>query len=238
MGSKLTRIGILIFMLAFSAGVIHANSFTFTTPTGSTTSGGAVNASATLTTNANGTVTIVLNNNQANITDVAQAISDFDFVLSNGATTGTLSASSAQQITIASGGTTTLGSTGSTGWKIDTSVSSGIGLTVLGTTTGPSGLIVGPAGAGGVFTAANGSIAGNGPHNPFLNQSASFTVAVAGVTAATNVTGATFSFGTTAGVNVTGTPSAPTPEPETLALFGMGLLGIGGIVRRKFSGRV
>lgn len=236
MGRKLAQIGILVFVVAFSAGVIHANSFTFTTPTGSTAGGGPVSASATVTTGA-GVVTIVLNNLQANITDVAQAISDFDFVLSNGATTGTLMTSSAQQISIGSGGTATVGSTGSTGWKIDTSVSSGIGLTVLGTTMGPAGLIVGPAGAGGVFTNANGSIAGNGPHNPFLNQTANFTVAVSGVTAATNVTGVTFSFGTTAGSNVTGTPSTPTPEPETLALFGMGLLGIGGIVRRKFSGR-
>lgn len=237
MGSKLSRTGLILFVLAFSAGVIHANSFTFATPSGSNAGGGTVSASATITTNANGTVSIVLNNNQANITDVAQAISDFDFVLSNGATTGTLTASSAQQISIASGGTATLGSTGSTGWKIDTSVSSGIGLTVLGTTTGPAGLIVGPAGSGGVFTSANGSIAGNGPHNPFLNQTANFTVAVSGVTASTNVTGVTFSFGTTAGANVTGVPSTTTPEPGTLALFGGGLLGVAGIIRRRISGQ-
>jgi hypothetical protein len=235
MRRRLTQIAFISFVLVFSAGVIHANSFTFTTPSGSTTSGGAVSATAVVTTNANGTVTIALTNKQANITDVAQAISDFDFVLSNGATTGTLSASSGQQITIASGGTATLGSTVATGWGINNNVSGGIQLDALGF-VGPAGLIVGPAGTGGVFTAANSSIAGNGPHNPFINQTANFTITVAGVTASTNVTSATFSFGTTAGVNVPGTPTT-TPEPGTIMLFGSGLLGVAGIIRRKIAGQ-
>src|SRR5262245_15745697 len=94
-----------------------ANVITFTTPTGATTGGGPVNASATFITG-NGTVTVTLNNLQANPTDVAQLLSDLEFTLSGGQTTGTLlpANSSAQQIFVAANGTPTLGATGSTGW--------------------------------------------------------------------------------------------------------------------------
>lgn len=231
MRSRLTQVALLLFVLAFSAGVTHANTFTFTTASGATAGGQAVNAMAVVTTNANGTVTIALTNKQANITDVAQAISDFDFVLSNGATSGTLSSSSGQQITIASNGTFSLGATTSTGWGVNNNVGGGIQLDALGF-VGPAGLIVGPSGAGNVYSNANGSIAGNGPHNPFINQNATFTVNVAGVTASTSVTSATFSFGTTAGVDAPGTMTS-TPEPGTIALFGLGLLGIAGAIRKR-----
>src|SRR5207248_7923086 len=114
-------------VLAILAPMANANVFTFVTPTGSSTGGGPVNASATVTTGA-GTVTIVLTDLQANPTDVAQLISDFDFVLSNGATTGTLTSSSGQQINVLANGTTTLGSTGSTGWGLNNNVGGGLQL--------------------------------------------------------------------------------------------------------------
>jgi hypothetical protein len=208
--------------------VASANTITFVTPVGSSTGGGPVSASATVTTNTN-SVFITLTDLQANPTDIAQLLSDFDFVLSNGATTGTLTTSSGQQIVIAGNGTTTLGSTGSTGWGLNNNVSGGLQLDALGF-IGPAGLIVGPPGAGGVYTNANASIAGNGPHNPFINQTATFTLSVAGVSAATTVTSATFSFGTTPGINVPGTPSVP--EPITSALVGTGLVSLFFLRRR------
>jgi len=217
-------------VLAISVPMVQANVFTFVTPTGSSTGGGPVNASATLTTGA-GTVSITLTDLQANPTDVAQLISDFDFVLSNGATTGVLASSSGQQIFVAGNGTTTLGSTGSTGWGVNNNVAGGIQLDALGF-VGPAGLIIGPPGAGGVYTNANNSIAGNGPHNPFLNQTATFVVNVANVTAATNITSATFSFGTTAGVNIPGIPSG-VPEPSSLAL-GATMIGMALFFGRRF----
>jgi hypothetical protein len=192
---------------------------------------GQVNASATITTGTN-SVFITLTDLQANPTDVAQLLSDFDFVLSNGATTGTLGTTSGQEITVNSNGTFSLGGTVSTGWGLNNNVGGGLQLDALGF-IGPAHLIIGPSGAGSVYSNANGSIAGNGPHNPFLNQSATFNITVAGVTAATTVTSATFSFGTVAGVNVPGTPGTPSvPEPISSALVGTGLIGLFFLRRR------
>ena len=204
-----------------------ADTVTFSTPTGATTSGGAVDASAMFVTGP-GTITITLNDLLANPGNVAQLVSDLNFTLSNGAAIGTLSSSSATQISI-SGHNGTIGSTGETGWVLN-GVSGGLQLDALGAPTTPSELIIGP----GPYTNANGSIDGNKPHNPFLDGTAQFTTDVAGVTAATSVTGAVFSFGTTPGIDVTGTPSTTSvPEPATLGLLALGLLGAGGMRMRR-----
>ncbi len=204
---------------------VNAETITYVTPAGSTTAGGAVDASATFVTGA-GTLSITLKDLLVDPTNVAQLISDLDFTLSNGATSGTLASSSGQEITVNSNGTFTLGSTVDTGWLLN-SIVGGLELNVLGTPTGPSHLIIGPPGAGGTYDNANGSIAGNPPHNPFLNQSATFTLDIAGVTDSTIITGATFSFGTVAGQNnVPGTPGGPpsrVPEPATYVLLASGL---------------
>jgi hypothetical protein len=204
----------------------YADTVSVVTPVGATTSGGAVDASATITTGLN-VVDITLTNLEANPKDVAQLLSDFDFVLSNGATTGKLASSSGQKITVNSDGTFTLGSTGSTGWGLN-DVGGGFQLDALGF-VGPAGLIIGPPGTGLTpYSNANSSIAGNGPHNPFINQTAMFEIDVTGVTADTKVTSATFSFGTTPGADlVRGT----VPEPSSLLSFLM--LGGAGMVFRK-----
>jgi hypothetical protein len=226
----------VILALAFisSLSVAHADTVTFVTPPGSTTSGGPVDASATFTTGAN-SLSITLSDLQANPRDVGQLISDLVFTLNTGQTVGTLSSSSGTEITVNGNGTTTVGSTVSTGWSLSSS-GGAFHLDVLGTPIGPSHLIIGPPGAGGVYTNANGSIAGNGPHNPFLDQTATFTIDIPGLTTASLVTGATFSFGTTPGVNVTGVPSA-VPLPAALPLFagGLGALGLLGWHRRRKS---
>lgn len=218
-------LAVLICALASQAAII-----TYITPSGSTSGGGAVNASATFTTGA-GTLSISLTDLQANPTDVAQLLSDLDFVFSNGATTGTLSSSSGQEVTVNGGGTFTLGNTVSTGWGLNNNVNGGLQLDALGF-IGPEHLVIGPPGQGGTYSNANGSIAGNGPHNPFLNQTVTFNLAVSGVTASTTITSATFSFGTTAGQNVPGIPGAVIPEPGTLALLGTGLLALAGVWKK------
>jgi hypothetical protein len=91
-------------------------------------------------------------------------------------------------------------------------------------------LIIGPPGAGGTYSNANSSIAGNVPHNPFLNQTATFTITGSGITASTVVTAATFSFGTTPGDNVA---AVPVPEPSTMAIAGLGAIGFIGVGLRR-----
>lgn len=216
------------------AGVARADSITYVTPTGSSTSGGSVDASATFTTNNNGTISITLTDLQANPTDVAQLISDLDFTLSGGLTSGTLASSSGQQITVNSGGTYTLGSTTSTPWILNDNVNGGLQLTALAGAGQPKGLIIGPPGTGGTYSNANGSIAANKAHNPFINQSATFLLDVSGVTVNTMIDSAIFSFGTTAGINVDGTPNTPVvPEPSSLVLLGTGLLLLAGAFKAK-----
>lgn len=220
---------VVLAVLAASVTAAHASVITYVTPPGSTTSG-PVDASATFTTGS-GFVTITLTDLQTNPNDVAQLISDLEFVLSNGATTGTLFSSSGQDITVNSDGTFTLGGTVATGWSLN-SVSGGLQLDALGNGQ-PKHLIIGPPG-GSTYSNANNSIAGNGPHNPFLNQTATFTIDVSGVTAATTITGATFSFGTTEGQYLIPGTSV-VPEPSSLLLIGTGVLGLAGVLRRKIK---
>src|SRR5262249_23487941 len=131
-----------------------------------------------------------------------------------------------QEITVQPNGTFTAGSTVDTGWGLPFSTPGVFQLDVLGTPTAPAHLIIGPPGPGNVYSNAKSSIAGNGPHNPFLRPTATFVLSAPGVTDTTTVTSATFSFGTVAGVNVAGVPTGPvpTPEPSSIALLGAGLL--------------
>jgi hypothetical protein len=230
--------GLLILPAALSAATI-----TYTTPTGSTTGGGAVNASAAFA-SSTGQLTLTLSDLQANPTDVAQLISDLQFTLTGVTGTIALSSSSAQQVTISNSGTATTGTTASTGWGFGT-FGSGYLLCVVcqgSITSGatPSHLIIGP----GPYTNANGSIAGNAPHNPFLNQTATFTFTGSGITSSTNVSSVIFSFGTTPGINVTGTPGTPgggggsaVPEPGTCITMGLSLIAVGAFKRKLLKAR-
>jgi hypothetical protein len=171
---------------------------------------------------------------QANPTNAAQLISGLNFVFSTGETAGTLASSSGQEITINSNGTYSLLGAVPTGWGLNDNVSGGLQLDALGF-VGPKHLIIGPSDGSNTFSNANGSIAGNKPHNPFLNQQATFVVDVPGVTAATTITGATFSFGTTEGTDrVVGTVP---DEPSALLLLGIstGVLGLAGMLPRKIN---
>jgi hypothetical protein len=226
--AKIFRISLPLLVLATAA---HAGTFTFQTAAGATeTAGNPVSAKATVTTDAaTGTVTVQLFNLLVNPTTVAQNISDFDFTLA-GVTGGTLFSSSGQEINVASNGTFTLGSTVATGWAL--SGSGSYILNVLGTATAPEHTILGAPGGGGTYSNANSGIAGNDPHNPFLNQTATFTITgLTGLTANTVVSNVIFSFGTDAGNNVPGGGSS-VPEPVSLSLVGGGLLALG-LLRKR-----
>ena len=227
---SLTSISLLFAIAAILPMHGTADTITFATPTGSTTSGGAVDAQAVVVTGA-GTVTVTLSDLQMNPTDVAQLVSDFEFTLSNNnAMSGTIASSSGQEVSISSH-SATLGSTVATGWGLNNLGAGSFQLDALGY-VGPQHLIIGP----GPYTNANGSIDGNNAHNPFLNQSATFTLDIAGVTSSTDVSNAVFSFGTTGGINVDGSipNTPPVPEPSSLLLLGSGFAAVAGALKFRF----
>jgi hypothetical protein len=225
--------------LALLPAPATAGTFSFVTPAGATTGGGPVSARADITTSDSGNITITLRNLQANPTDVAQLLSDFRFTTSGGAPgliDSTLSSSSGQEITVNSGGTFSTGATVGAGWVYSHTDTVGTLDVLAAGGAGPAHLIIGPPGAGGTYSNANGSIAGNGPHNPLLNQSATFTIFGTLSNDSTRITGVTFSFGTTSGVEIQGVPLVAVPEPGSIALLATAtgtLAGYFGWRRRK-----
>ena len=202
----------------------------FSTPAGATAGGQPVNATAIISTSDSGAAFVTIINNQANPTSIIQAVSDLFFDLSGPVGSGALNTSQGVERNIAANGTFTDGNTVDTGWALS-HVGSTFHLNVLGTAIGPAHLIIGgPDINSNVYSNANGSIAGNGPHNPFLAGPAFFMIEDFGIFGATQVSNVIFSFGTEAGTNV----PANTPDSgATVALLGLALMGLA-VARAKF----
>jgi hypothetical protein len=213
----------------------RAGFFVFVTPTGATQNSLPVKAEVDVTTGA-GTISVTLKNLQANPKSVAQSLSDLILSFNNTVGTTSLSSSAGQELTVnttANNGFV-LGSTVATGWILSSSASTITLDDLAAGAAGPAHTILGPPGPGPAYSNANSSIVSNGPHNPFLNQMATFTISAANVTANTQLTGAVFSFNTESGFNTTGVP-VNVPEPSTMVLTGLGLgaMGLVRFVRRR-----
>jgi len=203
-----------------------ASTVVYQTPTGSVSGGQSVSATASITTNADGTISVTLTNLFANPTSAAQLLSDLYFTLdvAPGSALSTTTTPTASLIDLFGDSTV--------GVAIDpwTLTSSGKVIHLDSLPGDPDQTIIGP----GPYTNANSSLTGD-PHNPLINQSATFSFAVSGVTASTNITAATFSFGTVTGADVVGevcstdcgSTTQATPEPTSMFLVGGGMLFAG-----------
>ena len=201
---------------------------------------GPLSASADFTTSA-GLLSVTITNglSPTQIVSAGQTVSDLIFTLSNApGTLGTTSASG-QLANIGAGGSVTNVSGDPLWWLgLGPPPPGGQGtFSIAGNTVTleaigggqPSQMIL-PNGS--TFAAANASIT-NGKFSPYVDGSATFVLALSGVTSATTVTGATFSFGTgpdtfiQTGSNPPPPPPPPIPLPGALPLFATGLAGLG-----------
>ena len=221
-------------------GVGHASTIAFISS--GTGSDGALSAEADFTTGA-GFVTVILENTLGaqTIRSAGQALSDLSFTLSNApGTLGTTSAtgqfgtlSSSNVVTYEAGSPTRwLGAGGQGSFGISGN------LVTLETIGGgqPTEMLAPNLANGGTYGNLNNGFSN---FDPYIIGPATFTINLAGVTAATTITAAQFSFGTGPDTflpgTVTGTPTlfSSVPEPTSLIFMGTGVIGVARLIRCK-----
>jgi hypothetical protein len=213
-----------MFILMVAGASVRADSITYTAFTTQNPANGTTapfSASAQFTVSPAGTLTIVLTNNSPHTVSAGELIRSLSFKVSS-VTTGSLTSSLGSERDVASDGTFTDSALATTDWTLSA------GTTFLLSATTPDRLVIGDPESGGIYSLANSSIAGNGPHNPFLHNSPTFTITgMAGLTSVNQLSNVLFGFNTD---NST-TPGTPhitlVPLPQAAWL---GFVLVGGIV--------
>ena len=235
----------LALLLAAGAAPAFAKTYSYSTLQNATDlAGDPVWAKATFDVSA-GSMIVTLINLEPKIKDVGQNISSLWFTVNNGSSILSLSGASVA----ISGNLVDIGTNGavnSAGTLNDATVSSGASSTVHWT-KGQSGsqssyfndlngggqpvqTIIGPPDSNGNYSTVNSSIYANGPHNPFIQNQATFTINAPGLLADATISNVQIGFGTAPGNNL-----RTVPEPGSLALLAIGALALA--LRRKSEGR-
>ena len=189
-----------------------------------------VDAEATFRVSA-GSMYVTLVNLEQNTYSVGQDISSILFTINNGSSilslsSGNLAASSGNEVTVLSSGAVSEPvATSLTHWAAGSDSSSGPSYLTDFTGQQMPQTIIGPATSGNYAT-VNGSIGGNSPHNPFIQQQASFTIKDAGILSTATVSDVTIGFGTTSNGATSANTAKTLPEPGSFALIGIGLLSV------------
>jgi len=175
----------------------------------------------------NNSLDIVLKNTTSLTLNAGDLLRSVQFTISNPViTAGTLNTATGSNITINPNGTYQSAAGEPNVTVADWILSSGLQLTA----NMPDNTIIGKP-TGGTYAAANNSITGNGPHNPFAFEQVEFTITVNGLTPNSKIGNVIFGFGTASGTTgsnlVPNIVSGPLPAPvyAGLALFGaMGIM--------------